>query len=49
MLQITFIIFNLIVLGITLFISTFWPMAAWSLILILPTMMLSVYDMLQSY
>ena len=49
MIQITFIIFNLIVLGIMLFISTFWPMAAWSLILILPTMMLSVYDMLQSY
>ena len=49
MIRVTFIIFNLFVLGLTLIISTLWPMAAWSLLLILPTIMLSIYDMLQRY
>lgn len=48
MLRITLIIFSFIVLFISLTLSIFWPMAGWSLLVILPAFMLSVYDLLQS-
>lgn len=49
MIRITFMILSLIILVITLAITTLWPMAAWGLLVILPAIILSIYDMLQSY
>jgi len=49
MMQKFFIILSLIVLVISLVISAFRPMAGWSLLVILPAFMLSIYDMLQTY
>jgi hypothetical protein len=49
MMQKLFIIFSLIVLVISLVSSAFRPMAGWSLLVILPAFMLSIYDILQNH
>jgi|GEM_PF-6910707 len=49
MLRTAFIIFNLIVFAIAISVTTLWPKVMWSLIVIIPGVMLSVYDSLQSH
>ncbi len=49
MIRIIPIFLSLFVLGGTLIITVIWPMAVWSFLVILPTIMLSIYDMLQHY